>query len=76
MKDCGVKSKIGCVGGKFMGNMFFSSSGLISTPTGSIIACGDSLSGASENSSLFANLHNLYTPTVLFTYLPFVFNSL
>ena len=54
-----------------MGNMFFSSSGLISTPTGSIIACGDSLGGASENSSLFANLHNLYTPTVLFTYLPF-----
>ena len=55
MYDCGVKSKIGCVGGKFMGNMFFSSSGLISTPTGSIIACGDSLSGASENSSLFAD---------------------
>ena len=39
-----------------MGNMFFSSSGLISTPTGSITACGDSLSGASENSSLFADL--------------------
>ena len=39
-----------------MGNMFFSSSGLISTPTGSIIACGDSLSGASENSSFFADL--------------------